>query len=323
MDVKPESKVCCAPRAHRIAPPPSKPGPGRASDALKAACEECLVTLKGGFFQMGARKSRYPADLDSPPRRVMVDSFRIGRTSITNALFAQFVDETGYRTTAEQEGWSYVFQSFLDRPGDFPDHAAQTPWWRRVDGACWSLPEGPGSSIGARMDHPVVHISWDDAAAFCAHTDMRLPTEAQWEYAARGGKAGLRHPWGNALVPASGHGQNVWQGPFPLEDLADDGYRGTAPVGAYAPNGFGLFNMTGNVWEWCADWFGPLPQGVPSRPPKNPQGPPEGPGRVIRGGSYLCHASYCERYFVHSRTWNTPDSTTGHMGFRIAAGSET
>nr|WP_299828671.1 formylglycine-generating enzyme family protein [uncultured Roseobacter sp.] len=277
-----------------------------------------MVPLKGGFFMMGARKSQYAADLDSPQRKVKISGFQLSRTTITNAVFQAFAQETSYETTAEREGWSYVFEGFLNPREDYSDHAAGTPWWRRVDGACWSHPEGPESNIVNRMDHPATHISWDDAMAFCQYSGTRLPTEAEWEYAARGGLRGARHPWGNTLVPSSGHAQNVWQGDFPATDLALDGYCGTAPAEAYQPNEFGLFNMTGNVWEWCADWFGALPDGPKTRPPHDPKGLPTGPGRVIRGGSYLCHASYCERYFVHSRTWNTPDSTTGHTGFRVA-----
>lgn len=316
----PPDTSCCAPKSQQRSPArdvvPLKAG--GVSEALRSACLRDMIPLKGGFFDMGARQSRYAADLDSPQRKVKVLSFHLSSVTVTNALFAEFVRETDYKTTAEREGWSYVFQLFLKQPDAFPDFAAGTPWWRRVDGACWANPEGPETGLIDRMDHPVTHISWDDAITFCNYTGTRLPTEAEWEYAARGGLRGARHPWGNALVPTTGHAQNVWQGDFPKTDLAEDGYSGTAPVRAYAPNKFGLFNMTGNVWEWCADWFGPLPEGVKGRPPKDPQGPPNGPGRVIRGGSHLCHASYCARYFVHSRTWNMPDSSAGHTGFRIA-----
>lgn len=311
---------CCAgPRA--AATPNRGPGPdtpgGSASDALRAAVTSGLVALRGSFFDMGARKSRYPDDHDSPRRKVHLGPFRIGRHAVTNRLFAQFVVESGYRTTAETEGWSAVFHLFLPDPAAFPNHPPRAPWWRMVPGATWYAPEGPGSDVLARQDHPVVHLSWFDAAAFCAFTGTRLPTEAEWEYAARGGLVHKRFPWGNELEPQGTHRHNVWQGEFPHRDTGLDGHSGTAPVDAYAPNGFGLWNMTGNVWEWCADWFGRVP--ITPRPPHDPKGPPGGPGRVIRGGSHLCHASYCERYQVHSRTHNTPDSSTGHMGFRLAA----
>lgn len=277
-----------------------------------------MVTLKGAVFDMGTRKSRYTADMDSPVRKVKISPFRLSKYTVTNAQFAQFSDETGYQTTAEREGWSYVFQGFLPDPNQYPDFAVGTPWWRRVDGTSWSTPEGPGSSVADRMNYPVTHISWNDAQAFCVYLGGRLPTEAEWEFAARGGLKGKNHPWGNELVPKSGHAQNIWLGDFPDHNTAEDGHIGAAPVDAFAANPFGLHNMTGNVWEWCADWFGPLPEGPRGRPPINPEGPKDGRGRVMRGGSYLCHASYCERYFVHSRTWNTSDSSTGHTGFRLA-----
>lgn len=282
-----------------------------------------LCEIPGGFFEMGTNKPRYTVDLDGPARRVKVSGFRIGRLAVTNALFARFIAESGYRTTAEREGWSYVFAPFLEDAARHCDFAAGTPWWRRVDGADWAHPEGPQSTIDARLDHPVVHVSWLDAQAFARFTGTRLPSEAQWEYAARGGLKGKRHPWGNQLVPASGHQQNVWQGHFPDQNLAEDGYAGTAPADHFAPNGYGLYNMTGNVWEWCQDGFGPLPASLKGRPPLDPVGAITSDERVTRGGSHLCHASYCERYYVHSRTPNTADSTTGHTGFRIAARGST
>ena len=267
---------------------------------------------------MGGRKSCHAADLDSPPRRVAVSPFRIGRTTVTNRLFKAFISETGYQTTAQREGWSFVFHLFLPDANQHDLHPVETPWWRRVDGATWDAPEGPGSTIENRVDHPVVQVSWDDAKAFCDYTSTRLPHEAEWEFAARGKRKHAKFPWGSGLEPDGTHLHNVWQGNFPFQNSADDGYAGTAPADAFPPNDFGLFNMTGNVWEWSADWFGPLPQGT-RLPPRDPKGPDAGPGKTMRGGSHLCHASYCERYYVHSRTHNTPDSSTGNIGFRIAA----
>jgi formylglycine-generating enzyme required for sulfatase activity len=189
-----------------------------------------------------------------------------------------------------------------------------------VHGATWDHPEGPESDLDGREDHPAIHLNWFDALAFCNFTGCRLPTEAEWEFAARGGLARKQFPWGNALEPGGAHRHNVWQGRFPDDNSAEDGFVGTAPADAFPPNGYGLYNMTGNVWEWCADWFGPPPPTPPPPLPiRNPRGPEAGPGRVTRGGSYLCHSSYCERYKVHSRTHNTPDTSTGNLGFRPAS----
>lgn len=291
-----------------------------ASESLRAAVRATLLPVPAGFFDMGTRKPRYPDDHEGPQRRVWLDTFRIGRFSVTNALFARFIAESGHVTVAEREGWSYVFHLFLPDLKNFPNSPQGTPWWRQVHGATWAAPEGPGSDLATRADHPVVHVAWDDAMAFASFCGLRLPTEAEWEKAARGGLRGKKFPWGNVLEPADGHRHNVWQGEFPLQNTGADGHVGTAPVAAYAPNDYGIWNMTGNVWEWCADWFAPPEAARPGKPLRNPQGPNMGEGRVVRGGSYLCHASYCERYHVHSRTRNTPDSSTGHMGFRVAAG---
>lgn len=181
-------------------------------------------------------------------------------------------------------------------------------------GARWRAPEGPGTSIGDRRDHPVVHVSWNDATAYARWAGKRLPTEAEWGKAARGGLVRARFPWGDELTPNGRHRCNIWQGDFPVRNPREDGCAGTVPVKAYAPNGFGLYNTSGNVWEWCADRF------TADRPATrtDPAGPPHGENRVLRGGSHLCHRSYCNRYRVAARTSNTPDSTTGHGGFRCA-----
>jgi formylglycine-generating enzyme required for sulfatase activity len=175
-------------------------------------------------------------------------------------------------------------------------------WWRQVEGADWAHPEGPHSSLADRLDHPVIHVSWNDAQAFCRWTGTRLPTEAEWEYAARGGTSGCRFPWGDDLEPGGEHRMNVFQGTFPLENTV--------------ANGYGVFQMTGNAWEWTADWFDPAHYTRSAR--VDPAGPPHGAARVMRGGSYLCHASYCNRYRVDARSSNTPDSSTGNLGFRVA-----
>jgi formylglycine-generating enzyme required for sulfatase activity len=252
---------------------------------------------------MGSDEDRYPDDGESPARPVSVDAFRIAPVTVTNDDFAAFVAATGYGTTAEREGWSFVFGGLL--PADFPPTraVAQAPWWRQVHGADWRHPEGAGSGLGGRSDHPVVHVSWLDARAFCRWAGGRLPSETEWEYAARGGLERRRYPWGDDLTPDGEHRMNVFQGRFPEEDTGDDGFAGTSPVRAFAPNGYGLYNTTGNVWEWTADRFGP---GRPGQ-------------RVTRGGSYLCHDSYCWRYRCAARSGNTPDSSAGNIGFRMAA----
>jgi formylglycine-generating enzyme required for sulfatase activity len=261
----------------------------------------------------------YPADGEGPVRAVTVSPFRIAATTVTNDEFARFVGETGWATDAERLGTSFVFGGLL--PDDFPPTrgVVQAAWWREVEGASWAHPEGPQSSIEDRGDHPVLHVSWDDAQAFCLWAEARLPTEAEWEYAARGGLEQKPFPWGNDLEPGGKHRMNVWQGQFPLDDTGKDGYRGTAPADAFPPNEYGLFNMTGNVWEWCADWFHPTHHLEGSD--RDPSGPPTGTARVMRGGSYLCHDSYCRRYRVSARSANTPDSSTGNIGFRVAFSS--
>jgi formylglycine-generating enzyme required for sulfatase activity len=275
-----------------------------------------LITIPGGSFLMGnPREDGYPADGEGPVHEVDVDTFQISPTTVTNTEFAAFIESTAYITEAEQFGWSFVFAGFL--PDSFPATRGvqNAPWWRQVHGAAWNHPEGPDSTIEGRGNHPVIHVSWNDAQAYCAWTGTRLPTEAEWEYAARGGTAGSPFWWGHDLTPGGKHRMNVWQGKFPQRNSAADGYAGTAPVGAYLPNPFGLYNMTGNVWEWCADWFDP---GAYSTTDRMHPAPAAGTSRVMRGGSYLCHRSYCNRYRVDSRSANTPDSSTGNIGFRVA-----
>ncbi|MBJ2150941.1 formylglycine-generating enzyme family protein [Paracoccus sp. IB05] len=289
---------------------------GAASAALRAAIAEDMRQIPAGFCEMGTPKSRYEADRDSPRRRVKLSGFQISAVTVSNRIFARFIEESGYVTTAGREGWSFVFHLFLAEPKVWLTHPAGTPWWRRVTGADWAHPEGPESDLAGREDHPVTHVSWHDAEAFAAFTGTSLPSEAQWEYAARGGLTRMKFPWGNDLTPAGRHGHNIWQGRFPDQNSAEDGFAGTAPVRAFSPNGYGLFNMTGNVWEWTADSFGPLPAAQhPPRP--DPVSQVTGGSKVMRGGSHLCHDSYCGRYFVHSRSHNTAESSTGHIGFRV------
>ncbi|MDO5662951.1 MAG: formylglycine-generating enzyme family protein [Brachybacterium sp.] len=250
-----------------------------------------------------------PLDREGPVRTVDVPAFRIDPCCVTNGEFAAFVADTGYVTEAEEFGWSYVFGGLLDRevrrssvrpPG--------SPWWRGVTGARWDRPEGPGSHVADRAGHPVVHVSLRDAEAFAAWCGMRLPREDEWEKAARGGLDQARYPWGDELTPDGEHRCNIFQGVFPTRNTAEDGFTGTAPVRSYPPNGYGLYETTGNVWEWCADpWDG---ADAPSM---------DGDVRVIRGGSYLCHDSYCNRYRVAARTASAAEDSSGNKGFRLVA----
>ncbi|GAB89161.1 formylglycine-generating enzyme family protein [Gordonia rhizosphera] len=315
MDPNVEKSGCCAP-ARSPGDPADESPPTRTIEAGHAPIR--WVDLPGGEFLMGTDDPvGFPDDGEGPVRPVFVDAFRMAECPVTNDEFAAFIEATGYVTDAERYGWSFVFASFLPaqlrRGAPRPE---QAPWWCGVSGAMWSAPEGPGSTVEDRGRHPVVHVSWNDAQAYCAWAGARLPTEAEWEYAARGGLIQKRYVWGDELVPDGVHMCNIWQGSFPTKNTAEDGYRGTCPVDAFPPNGFGLYNMAGNVWQWCADWWG-----VDHSPGRcvNPHGPKGGPARVIRGGSYLCHDSYCNRYRVAARTANEPDSTTGNTGFRCAA----
>ena len=306
---------CCAPGDDR-----HDGAPGLPLDAVPAGAgthPETLVDVAAGTFRMGDESVwAYPGDGEGPVHDVTLDGFRVDRFAVTNDAFARFVDATGWITDAERYGWSFVFAGLL--PDDFPDTRAVVgaEWWRQVDGASWRHPEGPQSEVDGRADHPAVHVSWLDALAYCRWTGTRLPTEAEWERAARGGRVGTAFPWGDDLEPAGEHRMNVFQGSFPDHNTGTDGFTATAPVDAFAPNDFGLYNVVGNVWEWCLDWFDA--EFHRDGPRVNPVGPPRGNLRVMRGGSFLCHESYCFRFRVSARSSNSPDSSTGNLGFRCA-----
>ncbi|YAL82689.1 formylglycine-generating enzyme family protein [Dermacoccaceae bacterium W4C1] len=242
-----------------------------------------------------------PDDGESPARPVRVRPFSIAATAVTAAQFAAFVTATGYRTLAQRSGWSFVFEGLATEAAEVGAAVAEAPWWKAVPGADWAHPHGPGSHWQDAADHPVVHVTAVDARAYCAWSGTRLPDEAQWEYAARGGLQGATFPWGQELTPAGEHRMNVWQGAFPQENTAADGWVGTAPVRSYPPNGFGLFEVTGNVWEWTSSRWAP-----------------QMPDLITKGGSYLCHASYCRRYRPAARQRSPQDTSTGNLGFRVA-----
>jgi formylglycine-generating enzyme len=241
---------------------------------------------------------------------------------VTVADFARFVEATDHRTEAEAFGFSAVFHLLLaaddaDVMGRFPG----TPWWLGVRAADWRHPGGRHSSVDGLEDHPVTHVSWNDAQAYCDWAGRRLPTEAEWERASRGGLEATRYPWGDELLDSEGEWRcNIWQGEFPVENATDDGHLGTAPVRTFAPNALGLWQTVGNVWEWCADWWDPNEYRTRVEgETRDPRGPATGDTRVMRGGSYLCHDSYCNRYRNAARTSNTPDSSSGNTGFRTVA----
>jgi formylglycine-generating enzyme required for sulfatase activity len=239
---------------------------------------------------------------EGPIHPVEVRPFWLDRTEVTVAAFERFVRGTGYQTEAERFGWSGVFQR-------------RTGTWARVDGADWRHPEGPDQPP-ARPDEPVTQVSWNDAAAYARWAGKRLPTEAEWEFAARGGLEGKAFPWGDEPCPGRRCAANSWQGPFPVHDLGTDGHRGRALVGQYPANGYGLQDMAGNVWEWTADWYDP--DYYRSSPTTAPPGAAAGTERAMRGGSFLCSPSFCFRYRVAARSHATPDTGLNHVGFRCA-----
>ncbi|MFW5682356.1 MAG: formylglycine-generating enzyme family protein [Phycisphaeraceae bacterium] len=360
-----EKKACCTPSAASVPEPVGGQQQAAGTSASLATRSEHaaaynreairhadtgstdgMIKLAGGTYLKGTDSDEaWENDGEYPVHPVTVDPFYLDATSVTVAEFRKFVEATGYVTESESFGWSFVFHTHLSKK--YAEKLKQTSavaglqWWLAVPGACWHRPFGERSDTKGLDDHPVTHVSWNDAIAYCEWAGKRLPTEAEWEFAARGGLEQKMYPWGDHLEPRGKHRCNIWQGRFPHEDTAEDGYAGTCPVDAFTPNKLGMYNPSGNVWEWMNDWLVPLhhheplkangwePNGDPAtrrhaenvQPLHNPLGPdaPDGSNRRMqKGGSYLCHYTYCNRYRVAARTGNTPDSATTNSGFRCA-----
>jgi len=296
-----------------------------------------MTWIPGGEFRMGS-DHHYPEE--APAHKVSVDGFWMDATTVTNREFARFVEETGHVTLAEQPA------NPDDYPNALPELLAPSSslfrkppgrvnlndcyiWWAYTQGADWRHPQGPGSSIEGLDDHPVVHVAFADAAAFAAWAQKELPTEAEWEFAARGGLDGAEYVWGGELVPGGTHVANTWQGEFPWQNLAEDGFEGTSPVTAFPPNGYGLYDMAGNVWQWTDDWYRDHskidrpcctmanPRGASLEESLDPAQPEvKIPRKVMKGGSHLCAPNYCRRYRPAARMAQPIDTSTSHLGFR-------
>ncbi len=311
---------CCPGAAASAVACDRTPTAQRISGDIPVRHSGTLLPLPGGRFVMGTdvQSDGFAEDGEGPARVVDVTAFRIGATAVTNAQFREFVRATKYITEAEQLGSSFVFYLQLDaeRRRAIRQVSQELPWWLPVEGACWQRPAGPGSRIEDRLAHPVVHVSWHDAAAYCAWSGTHLPTEAEWEFAARGGLEQKRYPWGDEFEPAGERRCNTWRGEFPSRP-APAWTPGTVSAEAFEPNGFGLFNAVGNAWEWCADWFSP--EYHRCTPPRDPLQQRVTGRKSMRGGSFLCHESYCNRYRVAARGANAPGSSASNIGFRVAA----
>jgi formylglycine-generating enzyme required for sulfatase activity len=303
-----------------------------------------MVYIPGGAFTMGGDNEQADKD-EYPKHKVMVDAFYMDEHEVTNAQFQKFVEATGYVTTAEQKpDWEQLKKQLppntpkpdesqlvaaslvFTPPNQAVDLNDYSQWWTWVPGVSWEHPEGPKSDIKGKENYPVIHISWDDANAYCKWAGKRLPTEAEWEYAARGGKQDNIYPWGNENIAVGKPKANSWDGAFPNANSTKDGFKDLAPIKQFAPNGYKLYDMAGNVWEWCADWYRDdyyqavnKPEGI-----RNPLGPadsydpnePYTPKKVARGGSYMCNDSYCSGYRVARRMKSSTDSGLSNMGFR-------
>ncbi|TWA92327.1 formylglycine-generating enzyme family protein [Bradyrhizobium stylosanthis] len=301
--------------------------------------DDGMILIEGGLFRMGS-DHHYPEE--APSHRVHVDAFRIDATPVTNRLFKNFVNATGYVTTAEKvpdpkdypgalPSMLYAGSLVFVPPAQVRNLSDWGQWWSFMKGACWRRPYGPKSNIKNLDDHPVVHVSYDDALAYARWAGKDLPTEAEWEFAARGGLDGSEFPWGDEMTPDGRHMANTWQGTFPTQNVGEDGFERTSPVRAFPPNGYGIHDMIGNVWEWTSDWWSSKHQPDAAKScciPKNPRGgaeeasiDPNQPNirigrKVLKGGSHLCAPNYCRRYRPAARHVEPVDTSTSHVGFR-------
>jgi sulfatase modifying factor 1 len=338
--------------AHSCMQTPARFVTGHTADSIRFNGDTSLtgmVLIPAGQFEMGGDNDQADQD-EYPKHKVQVNAFYMDITEVTNAQFKAFVDATGYITTAERKpNWEELKKTLPPGTPKPPDNvmvaaalvfkSAAGPvnlqdygqWWEWVPGASWKQPQGPGSSIAGREHYPVVQISWDDAIAYCKWSGKRLPTEAEWEYAARGGKQNNIYPWGNTHINNGTPKANSWEGDFPYRNKKTDGYLTGAPVKQYAPNGYGLYDMAGNVWEWCSDWYDyNYYQSLKDKVTVNPQGPaqsfdpqdPYTPKRALRGGSFLCNDAYCSGYRVARRMKTSPDTGMEHTGFRCVRDSK-
>jgi len=321
MGCRPPASVHVPSSSHEPQAKQSQPPPGEAPEGM--------VWIPGGKFLMGSDSGK-PSE--RPVHEVAVDGFWMDRHEVTNAQFARFVEATRYVTIAERQlnpkdfpgvpSSELVPFSPVFTPPEGAVNYRRPNWWKPVQGAYWRRPEGLGSSIKGKENHPVVHVCWHDAVAYCKWAGKRLPTEAEWEFAARGGLVQKEFVWGDELKPGGKWMANIWQGDFPKTNTVEDGFAATAPSMSFPPNGYGLYDMSGNVWEWCEDWYNPHYYSV--SPTVNPQGPLRGapaadadiPAKVQRGGSFLCDDTYCWNYRPYSRHSSTPDSAANHIGFR-------
>jgi len=279
------------------------------SDASFPVCE-----IPSGTALLGTNKTLIPLDEETPCRAKAINRFKMMETTVTNGMFKRFVDDTGFISDAEKLGWSFVFHDQLPADHEATQAVAATQWWRKVDKASWHQPGGPNSDYHPQADHPVVQVSWNDANAFAKWAGGRLPTETEWEHAARGGHDDVMFPWGNKEPDDNAYQPcNIWQGEFPRVNNCTDGFAATAPAKSFEANGYGLYNMCGNVWEWTSGRFK-----IEGRSKESRQHAKHYKGcKLLKGGSYLCHKSYCFRYRIAARTGTTPDSSTTHQGFRL------
>ena len=305
-----ETKGCCTPARDKAATGQTVLG------GIESTGEDGsrIVKIPGGTALLGTASPQFLLDGEGPLKRKKIKPFRMDSATVTNARFKVFVDATSYKTEAEQIGDSFVFAGSLSRNAAPSQSVVAAPWWRIISGTSWKAIHGPGSEMAWRPGHPVVHISWNDAMAFAKWAKGRLPTESEWEHAARGGLGDVLFPWGgHEPNDTDSFPCNIWQGQFPETDLGRDGYAGTAPSLSFEPNGYGLYNMVGNVWEWTSQSFKvkSLKKSVAAA-----HAGKEG-FKLTKGGSFLCHVSYCYRYRIAARSGISPDSSAAHQGFRV------